>query len=66
MATRTVQVDELTERMAQVFERLGIPAKDAQIVADHQVEVHLLGVQCQERQVRPTCPGGILAKQIAP
>ena len=59
MATRTVAVGELTERVAGVFARLGLPDEDARIVADHLVEADLRGVHSHGVIRVPTYVGQI-------
>ena len=66
MATRTIAVDELTERVARVFGRLGLPDEDAGIVADHLVEADLRGVHSHGVIRVPTYVQGIRSGKINP
>jgi LDH2 family malate/lactate/ureidoglycolate dehydrogenase len=66
MATRTVAVGELTERVARVFAALGLPEEDARIVADHLVEADLRGVHSHGVIRVPTYVQGIRAGRINP
>ena len=44
MAARNVPVQQLTDQVIAIFVKLGLPADDARVVADHLVEADLRGV----------------------
>ncbi len=66
MATRTVAAGELTERVARVFAKLGLPDEDARIVAEHLVEADLRGVHSHGVIRVPTYVEGVRAGRINP
>ena len=66
MATRTIAVDELTARVARVFERLDLPDEDARIVAEHLVEADLRGVHSHGVIRVPTYAGQLRAGTTNP
>ncbi len=66
MATRTVEVGTLTAQVAGIFQRLDVPAEDAQIVAEHLVEADLRGVHSHGVIRVPTYVAAIRDGKINP
>ena len=66
MATQAVNADSLRTRVAGIFERLGVPAEDAGIVAHHLVEADLRGVHSHGVIRVPTYVGQLKAGKVNP
>src|SRR6187551_2000789 len=66
MAGMNIGVDDLRTRVSSIFERLDVPAEEAEIVADHLVEADLRGVHSHGVIRVPTYVQGIQAGKINP
>jgi LDH2 family malate/lactate/ureidoglycolate dehydrogenase len=66
MAGMNIGVDDLRTRVSSIFERLDVPAEEAEIVADHLVEADLRGVHSHGVIRVPTYVQGIKAGKINP
>src|SRR5207342_2587124 len=66
MAGMNIGVDDLRTRVSSIFERLDVPAEEAEIVADHLVEADLRGVHSHGVIRVPTYVAAAQAGRINP